>query len=201
MPDDDPEIGARLRSIRTERNLSLAAVAEETGISASFLSLVETGKNDITFGRLRRLIDFYGVTLADLLPSPEDPIVVRAGDHRHLVFPTEGIDLFVLAPGVDNGELYAALAIYDPASEVEEPMRFEGMVLLHVLDGKLNLHLPGSPAVVLGPGDSACVPGSRDRRVSTGPEEGARFLFVAAPSPFAGSGHREAGGSMPIAPP
>src|SRR6185312_910162 len=61
--DDTRLLGERLRAIRAERGVSLSAVAEATGISTSFLSLVETGKNDITFGRLRRLIDYYGVTL------------------------------------------------------------------------------------------------------------------------------------------
>ena len=75
--DDTRLLGARLRAIRADRGLSLSAVAEATGISTSFLSLVETGKNDITFGRLRRLIDYYGVTLIDLLPPSEDTVVVR----------------------------------------------------------------------------------------------------------------------------
>jgi transcriptional regulator with XRE-family HTH domain len=195
------ELGARLRAIRSERNLPLSAVAEATGVSASFLSLVETGKNDITFGRLRRLIDFYGVTLADLLPSSEDPVVVRAGDPRHLVFPSEGVDMFVLLPGVEDERLYAALGIYERSSEVGEPVRFEGMVLVHVIEGTIHLELAGSPAVVLGQGDSAYFAGNRERRMHTGPDESARFLFVAAPSPFGGSRQRDTGGSMPIAAP
>src|SRR4051812_28348017 len=53
-------LGAALRGLRRARRLSLQDVAEATAISASFLSLVETGKSDITIGRLVRLVEFYG---------------------------------------------------------------------------------------------------------------------------------------------
>src|SRR6266540_1444510 len=70
-------LGERLRELRLERGLSLTAVAEATGLSASSLSVTENGKSDITFGRLVRLIDFYGVTLSELLPEPQptEPVV------------------------------------------------------------------------------------------------------------------------------
>ncbi len=70
-------LGERLRELRLERGLSLTAVAEATGLSASSLSVTENGKSDITFGRLVRLIDFYGVTLSELLPEPPptEPVV------------------------------------------------------------------------------------------------------------------------------
>ena len=38
-------------------------------ISASFLSLVEKDRSDITIGRLVRLIEFYGISITDLLPG------------------------------------------------------------------------------------------------------------------------------------
>ena len=62
-------VGAHLHQARRARNLSLADVAEATSISASFLSLVENDKSDITIGRLVRLIEFYGISIADLLPG------------------------------------------------------------------------------------------------------------------------------------
>ena len=46
------DLGARLRELRRSRGVSLAEVAEGTGISASFLSTVEKGKSDITVSRL-----------------------------------------------------------------------------------------------------------------------------------------------------
>ena len=80
QPAPQADVGARLRRLRNERGLSLADVARATGLSASSLSLAETGKSDIAFGRLKRLIDFYGIRFSDLVPEPPpaDPTVVRA---------------------------------------------------------------------------------------------------------------------------
>src|SRR5437870_657833 len=73
-------VGSALRKVRTARNLSLSEVADATGISTSFLSLVEKDRSDITIGRLVRLIDFYGISITDLLPfaaHTDYPEVVR----------------------------------------------------------------------------------------------------------------------------
>jgi transcriptional regulator with XRE-family HTH domain len=184
MDNETSELGARLRAIRSERGHSLATVADAAGISASFLSLVETGKNDITFGRLRRLMGFYDITMEQLLPPSEEPFLVRAGDHRHLRSGSEGIDAFVLAPGDDGERLYALLVVYEPASEVQEPApQFESTVLIHVIEGTLLLHLADSGEVALGAGDSAHFNGAWKRRIHTGTESGARFLYVTSPPP------------------
>jgi transcriptional regulator with XRE-family HTH domain len=182
--DDTTLLGARLRVIRTEKGVSLSAVADATGISTSFLSLVETGKNDITFGRLRRLIDYYGVTLIDLLPPARDPVVVRAADRQHLRFASEGVDVYVLVPGVENDNLYAAIAVYGPDSQVEESDPFDGVVLVSVVEGSVILELAGAEPVRLAAGDSAYFDAGRENRLRTGPDEGARFFYVAAPPPF-----------------
>jgi transcriptional regulator with XRE-family HTH domain len=182
--DETMVLGARLRAIRAERGLSLSAVAEATGISTSFLSLVETGKNDITFGRLRRLIDYYGVTMIDLLPPAEDPVVVREADRQHLHFASEGVDVYVLVPGIENDNLYAAIAVYEPNSQVEDSAPFEGVVLISVLEGSIVLEFANAESVSLGVGDSAYFNASRESRVRTGPDEGARFIYIAAPPPF-----------------
>jgi len=46
------DLGTRLRALRTERGLSLSQLESATSISSSFLSLVESGKSDITISRL-----------------------------------------------------------------------------------------------------------------------------------------------------
>lgn len=69
-----PDLGTKLRALRTDRGLSIAEVADATGISASFLSLVENGRSDIAIGRLMRLIDFYGVGLGRCSPRSPRPM-------------------------------------------------------------------------------------------------------------------------------
>ena len=95
------DLGRRLRQLRTTRGLSLAEVAEATGISPSFLSVVENGQSDITVSRLMRLVHWYGVSIADLLQEPDrSPVrVVRAGEQRSLELSDERIRILMIANG------------------------------------------------------------------------------------------------------
>ena len=77
-----PALGRRLKALRVSRGLSLKDVAAETGVSASFISMVETGRNDLSVGRLVMLADFYGVGLDDVLPGrdSDQPFTLRPVD-------------------------------------------------------------------------------------------------------------------------
>lgn len=87
------EVGSRLRAARLAAGHSLGDVARLTGLSSSFLSLVENGKSDISLGRLTRLIDALGLSLGDLTDdaAPCDSFerfsrfeILRAGARRAL---------------------------------------------------------------------------------------------------------------------
>lgn len=60
-------IGRRLKSLRTVQRLSLKDVARATGLSTSFLSLLERGQTDISLERFRTLARFYHVQPSELL--------------------------------------------------------------------------------------------------------------------------------------
>jgi transcriptional regulator with XRE-family HTH domain len=62
-----PGLGRRLKALRVSRGLSLKEVGAETGVSSSFISMVETGRNELSVGRLIVLADFYGVGLDDIV--------------------------------------------------------------------------------------------------------------------------------------
>lgn len=145
-----------LRSARLERKLSLAEVAEATNISTSFLSLVERGKSDITIGRLVRLVEFYGVSLVDLVPSTgdKDPEVVRTDDRRLLHSPAEGIDVFLLGPDTQR-TMMPMLVEFEPGAHLAEYGRHHGEEWVYVLEGRLSLEFQDGDPKLLEPGDGA----------------------------------------------
>lgn len=157
----DPELGNTLRALRQSRDLSLADVARETQISASFLSLVENGKSDMSIGRLTRLMQFYGISFSDLLPPPRaaDPDVVRKDERQVVHSRTEGIDIFLLTPDINRG-MITMLLEFEPGSARNEHGRHAGEEFVHVLQGELILELGGS-VHRLKAGDSAYYAGDR----------------------------------------
>ena len=70
-------VGERLRSIRSQKNLSLSEVEIQSHeeFRASVLGAYERGERAISVPRLERLAKFYGVTIDQLLPR--DPLRVE----------------------------------------------------------------------------------------------------------------------------
>ncbi len=70
-------VGERLRTLRRLRGLSLEEVAHGLGLSASFLSMLERGRTDVSLTRFHRICTFYGIHPSELLlehaqaPPPE----------------------------------------------------------------------------------------------------------------------------------
>ena len=157
-------LGARLKSVRTARRLSLAEVSEATDVSASFLSLVENDKSDITIGRLVRLIEFYGISIADLLPGEAAsgyPDVVASADRRMLHSQSEGIDVYLLTSMTRDRQMMPLEVLIEPGARLAEYGRHPGEEWVHVLDGRLRLELEGAEPRILHPGDSAYYPSER----------------------------------------
>jgi transcriptional regulator with XRE-family HTH domain len=155
-------LGETLRRIRQGRRLSLNDVASGAGISPSFLSLVENGRSDITIGRLTRLVEFFQISITDILPSPEaaEPDVVRASERRLIHSPAEGIDVYML--GVDTHRtMMPMLLVFEPGAKLAEYGRHPGEEFIHVMEGTLELTLMGSESRTLESGDSAYYPGDR----------------------------------------
>jgi XRE family transcriptional regulator, regulator of sulfur utilization len=72
-------IGERLRDARQSRGLTLRALGDLTGFSASFHSQVELGQASPSLGSLQRIADALGITVSRLLATEEEVsgVVVR----------------------------------------------------------------------------------------------------------------------------
>jgi quercetin dioxygenase-like cupin family protein len=142
--------------------MTIADVAKATQISASFLSLVENGKSDITIGRVMRLVQFYGVSLTDLMPPTlrSDPHIIRKDEHRRLRSPEEGMEVHMLTPESDRG-MMPMLLVFEPGGGRKDYSLHAGDEFVYVLEGELVLELEGSSPARLTAGDSAYYPGDR----------------------------------------
>jgi transcriptional regulator with XRE-family HTH domain len=61
------EVGGRIREVREDRGLNLHELARLSGISASALSLIETGKRDLRVSSLYRIANALRIDPGDLL--------------------------------------------------------------------------------------------------------------------------------------
>jgi quercetin dioxygenase-like cupin family protein len=182
LDHDAAVLGRRLRQLRTERGLSLSKVAETTAISSSFLSLVETGRCDISVGRLVRLMALYEVSLIDLLggETRRHTIVVRAGERHLLRSSEEDIEVFLLAHG-EHHSMLPVLVRVGPGGGVADRLSHYSEVFVHVIEGMLELEVDGD-SIALEPGDSAYFDARNPHRVTNRGPADVVYLAVNTPA-------------------
>ena len=148
---DPRKLGAVLRRLRTERNLSLSQVAEQTDISAGFLSGLERSQVSASVATLRKLARFFDINILDLFqPSEVNPYLVRPKDRKILAGGT-GVRMELLAWG--NIAMEPHLFRIEPGAGSGESYSHQGEEFLHVIRGKLEIVMAGT-TYRLKPGDS-----------------------------------------------
>src|SRR4030088_520190 len=80
-------LGAKLRAIRTQQGLSLHGVEEKSQgrWKAVVVGSYERGDRAVTVQRLAELAEFYGVPVAELLPSAAPPNSQRDATPRIVI--------------------------------------------------------------------------------------------------------------------
>jgi len=164
------ELGVRLRRARTARGWSLAELAQHSGLSTSFLSLVENGNSDISMGRLARLLDTFELTLTELAqhagPAAEDTSVdsyqvLRRGDHPVLETPS-GIHTVVLGRSGAHGTERMLITL-DPGAHVDTSDfvgRRSAETFMLMIAGGLVVGFRNGERVSVRTGDSLVFPSS-----------------------------------------
>jgi transcriptional regulator with XRE-family HTH domain len=142
------QVGPRLKRLRTQRGITLTALAEATGISKSTLSRLETGQRRASLELLLPLAHAYRVPLDDLVGAPE------VGDPRIRLTPRRVHGRTVVPLTRQPGGVQA-WKIVIPARRIEpEPKAHEGYEWLYVLSGRMRLIL-GDHDLILGAGEVA----------------------------------------------
>lgn len=158
------DIGQKLRKLRKVRGLKLQDLARGTGLSASFLSMVETGKSDITLAKLQKIVQFYGITIGSLLDSTEaNRVVTRPHERSLLDSPVEGVKTELLVPDL-NRRIEALMMTFEPRADYEGSLAHEGEEVIFIVEGQLELLLDGKERYVLNKGDTASYPSTRTHK-------------------------------------
>jgi transcriptional regulator with XRE-family HTH domain len=143
-------VGPHLRTLRRQRDATLADLSAATGISVSTLSRLESGARRPTLELLLPLARAHGVTLDELVDAPP------TGDPRIHLRPIthHGMTTLPLTRRAGGIQAYK-LVIPGRRRPLEpDPQSHEGYEWMYVLNGRLRLVL-GDQDLVLTPGEAA----------------------------------------------
>ncbi len=177
-------LGTTIRDLRQKHKLTIAEVAEQTGISRGMLSKIENAQTATSLETLVKIATALGVSMATLFRHYNPP---QGG--AQLVKHDEGME--VVRRGTKRGHTYHLLAYdqgptkrfepflisMDDASEVFPTFEHPGLEFIHMLEGKIE-YRHGQSTYVLEPGDSLTFRGDVPHGPETLIELPIRFLAI-----------------------
>lgn len=144
-------IGPRLKRLRLRRDITLTDLAEQTGISASTLSRLESGLRRPTLEQLLPLARVHGISLDELVDAPP------TGDPRINLRPIACQDGSTIVPLTRRpGGVQAYKFVLPRGRDQEDPdlHSHPGYDWVYVLNGTLRLVI-GEREILLRPGEAA----------------------------------------------
>lgn len=178
-----PGVGEKLRRVRKKRKITLANMAEELGMSYSYLSKLENDKCSISVGNLQKICAYLDVDMVYFFssPAPDEKIdVIKQGSA--IQYETQdGLKFRVLTAGLS--ENLEVSRIYHPPHGPAERRTYRhkngGEEFITVVSGKLFVEVAGRKHC-LSAGDSILFDAKLDHSIYT-EEDDADFYLMSSP--------------------
>jgi len=178
-------LGRRIRAVRTEKKLSMRALATAADISQPFLSQIEGGHTMPSILTLFKLAKVLELSPSELLPTTEetDPIRLTRQGEGEFVRVAEGDDAAV-------SRVISSAATQDATVQeyriTRVPYRGEwfesdGQNTVYLIAGSLVVTIEDRGSWTLAPGDALSHPGALRNRWSIDVGDGATVLLVNVP--------------------
>lgn len=173
-------IGLKLRSLRTQKRLTLSRLAAETGLSTALLSKLETDRMIPTLPTLSTICRIYGVGLSYFFgePSRHTLAITRKAHLQGTTRGAESVRVTPLNANTTGCHVSAQMIEFPPGgTSVAIDATHESNGLVYVLEGRLRLEAGGMHEI-LEAGDCACMESEMPLAWSSADKHRCRVLAV-----------------------
>lgn len=184
---DDKFIGERIRRLRLKRSMGLVELGTRTGLSASFLSQLETGRVIPTIRNLAKLALVFQKDLSYFFRQERTITFrsIRKTDRVRLTRNSKDGSKFVsesLSALIPDRRMVPCLAEFLPGDQPCEftPKIFPGMEFIYVLEGSLCLASTSGNEMLEG-GDVGWIDGTSKRQYICSGDRHAKAMIITFP--------------------
>jgi transcriptional regulator with XRE-family HTH domain len=153
-------VGTHVRRLRTERGLSLRALARQAEFSASFMSQVENGQVSPSISSMEKIAAALGVSMGEFFAAAahgEGGLVVRAAERATLGSGWSSAEIEALSPMKASQRLEPVLITLEPGGRSgKHPYPHPREEFAFVIEGRVSLTL-GPEVHALSAGDAVMV--------------------------------------------
>jgi quercetin dioxygenase-like cupin family protein/DNA-binding XRE family transcriptional regulator len=198
----EKHIGERIKRLRLKKSMGLVELGKHTGLSASFLSQLETGRVVPTLRNLARIAMVFSKDLSYFFESEPQPMFRVHRRRERVRLPQTGVDaptyffesLGYMVPDRHMDPYFAEFVPLPPNAEPKAHLH-PGYEFLYVLDGELKIR-HGEHESILEAGDSVYFDANTAHSYSCAGKRPAGAIIVTmhqVPAPAGGATLRPAG--------
>ena len=155
------DTGKRIGQLRKAKNLSMAELAKNIGVSRSLISQVEKGEAYPSLQTLSKIVEALGVSMSTFfqdIPEKEveNDVVVRSGSRKIIFMQDSKVKYHILSPSIykDMEFVITELPPYHEGNPVDY-FKHEGREHFYVLKGRIQITV-GENTYILNEDDSGC---------------------------------------------
>ena len=182
-------IGQKIRRLRLKRSLGLVELGQKTGLSASFLSQLETGRVIPTLRNLARISVVFGKDLSYFFREEKtDAFRISQAKNRIRLSLGDKNEPFLISESmgslIPDRSFTPCVADFMPGIEgaAFDPQIFQGLEFVYVIEGEVTLSTK-TERQVLGKADIAWIDASSKRQYACHGDEPARAVIITFPKP------------------
>jgi transcriptional regulator with XRE-family HTH domain len=179
-------IGQKMRRLRLKHSMGLVELGRRTGLSASFLSQLETGRVVPTLRNLARISMVFGKELSYFFAEEKVPAfrISKAKDRTRVPLGEKGSPFLILeslSVLVPDRTVVPSVADFLPGiAGVLNPKKIQGLEFVYVIQGRLTLSSEAGKQL-LQTSDNVWIDGSIERQYECHGNALARALIVTFP--------------------
>ncbi len=181
------QLGDKIKRLRLRRSMGLVDLGEKTGLSASFLSQLETGRVVPTLRNLARVAMVFGKDISYFFQSDrealfrvskkKDRVRLPQGDGANPTFVAESFGILI-----PDNSLRPCIAEFLPASRTSgfRPTMFQGFEIVVALEGAMSIQF-GERNEILETGDAVYLDAGTARVYGAAGSHTAKAMVISMP--------------------
>ncbi|KUO49772.1 MAG: hypothetical protein APF76_00570 [Desulfitibacter sp. BRH_c19] len=136
------DIGSRLRRFRNAKQMRLSDLSEKVGLSVSYLSQIENGRESISISKLQQIASALDTKVADLISTPDeaDYCIIKHKDRKYYSDSNNGIKEAPLFP-YNDCQLETTIIEISPKTSIPTASRHAGEEYTFVIEGSIRIWL------------------------------------------------------------
>jgi transcriptional regulator with XRE-family HTH domain len=179
---DHLPIASAVRARRRRLGLTLQELADQSGLSAPFLSQVERSQTTPSITSLLAIAQALQVDIHHFINPPPSSQVVRRAKSPELIDTGSPVRYVRLSGGHPERQMEALMMSIPAGSKAPATAR-EGEGFYYILEGELKMTL-GNETFILGPGDTAHFDQRHSFEMANAGKRVLRMLWVGTPAIF-----------------